>query len=129
MTTTAVTPMRLILMLAFALAGPVPAYAGQDPTLLLKRGAAIAEAKCSVCHAVGPSGESPARANLDTPFHRLHERYPVPMLVEAAKTGQISGHDEMPGFEFAMDEIHALLAYIDSLAPGKPGYLTKSPKD
>lgn len=110
--------------LIFALAATlcVAAGTGSDRQSLLQQGAAIAEAKCSICHAVGPTGDSPARANLDTPFHRLHERYPIPMLVEAAATGIISGHDEMPGFVFAMDEIEALLAYIDSLAPGNPGY-------
>ena len=101
-----------------------PAHA-QPSADLLERGAAIAQAKCSVCHAVGPTGQSPAPANADTPFHRLHERYPIPMLVEAATTGVITGHDEMPGFEFSMGEIEALLAYIDALAPDKPGYLER----
>jgi len=118
--------MLMVLLVSVAAALPVTVgVAAPDRTLRLQQGAALAEAKCSVCHAVSASGESPARANLDTPFHRLHERYPIPMLVEAAKTGQVSGHDEMPGFEFSMDEIEALLAYIDSLAPGKPGYLAK----
>jgi len=122
------SPTSMLVLLLACVAVAVSATAGTtatDRTLRLQRGAALAEARCSVCHAVGATGASPARANLDTPFHRLHERYPIPMLAEAAKTGHISGHDEMPGFDFAMDEIEALLAYIDSLAPGKPGYLAK----
>jgi hypothetical protein len=45
------------------------------------------------------------------------------MLEEAARTGRISGHDEMPGFDFTFEDAQALLAYIDSLAPDRPSYL------
>lgn len=45
------------------------------------------------------------------------------MLADARATGVISGHDEMPMFEFTREEAVALLAYIDSLNPGKPSYL------
>jgi len=44
------------------------------------------------------------------------------MLEEAARTGSISGHDEMPGFEFTMQQIDDLLAYIDSFAPAGKRY-------
>jgi hypothetical protein len=47
----------------------------------------------------------------------LHERYPIPMLVEASESGVISGHDEMPGFYLSLSDVRALLAYIDSLGP------------
>ncbi len=90
-----------------------------------ERGRVIAQAHCSVCHAVGESDPSPVWVNSNTPFRRLFERYPIAMLEDAATTGRISGHDEMPGFEFPMEDMAALLAYIDSLAPGKPGYVNK----
>lgn len=102
-----------------------PVAAGEAQADRIAWGQAIAEAKCSVCHATGAAGESPAPANADTPFRRLHERYPIPMLVEAAQTGDISGHDEMPGFHFSLEEVTALLAYIDSLAPEKPAYVPR----
>lgn len=97
--------------------------AGEDARVT--HGRAIAEAHCAVCHAVGPADASPTRVNENTAFRLLHERYPIEMLVEAAETGIISGHDEMPGFEFSLEDAEALLAYIDSLAPDKPGYVTK----
>lgn len=90
--------------------------------VLLERGLAIAAENCSACHAIGLDDESPTRANENTAFRQLHERYPIAMLVEAAKTGLISGHDEMPEFHFERKDAEALLAYIDSLAPDKPGY-------
>jgi mono/diheme cytochrome c family protein len=92
----------------------------------LARGRVMAEAHCSVCHAVGESDPSPSWVNSNTPFRRLYERYPIAMLEEAASTGRISGHDEMPGFEFPLEDMAALLAYIDSQAPGKPGYSDRS---
>jgi cytochrome c len=90
---------------------------------MLARGQALAEKHCSVCHAIGLTGESPTSINRNTSFRRLYERFPIEMLIEAAKTGTISGHDEMPGFDFTLDEVEALLAYIDSLAPGQPSYV------
>jgi hypothetical protein len=39
------------------------------------------------------------------------------MLIDAQKTGIISGHDEMPMFELSRADMRALLAYIDSFAP------------
>ncbi|MEQ1695624.1 MAG: c-type cytochrome [Hyphomicrobiaceae bacterium] len=92
----------------------------------VSRGRDLAQAHCSVCHAVTESDPSPAWVNSNTPFRRLYERYPIAMLQDAAATGLISGHDEMPGFAFALEDIAALLAYIDSLAPDKPAYLKKT---
>lgn len=87
----------------------------------LEKGRAIAEANCSPCHAVGLTDASPTRVNANTAFRMLYERYPIPMLEEAAKTGSVSGHDEMPGFDFALEDARALLAYIDSLTRATAG--------
>jgi mono/diheme cytochrome c family protein len=87
------------------------------------RGEAIAKGRCAICHAVGADDKSPTWVNRNTAFRRLAERFPIPMLQQAAQTGIISGHDEMPEFSFTLDEITALLAYIDSLAPPASRYL------
>lgn len=104
-------------------------FAGSEPKpelqAQIERGRGIAVAHCSVCHAVGLDDPSPTRANANTAFRQLSERFPIPMLQEAARTGNISGHDEMPGFQFTMDEIEALLSYIDSLAPKSAHYVTR----
>lgn len=91
----------------------------------IARGQEIAEAHCAVCHAIGIADASPTEINAETAFRLLYKRYPIEMLEEAAKTGIISGHDEMPGFDFALEDARALLAYIDSLAPDQPGYVRK----
>lgn len=83
----------------------------------LTRGQSIAERYCAPCHAVTKSDAAPARSNEDTSFRDLHRRFPIKMLTDAAKSGTIEGHDEMPAFYFSDEEITALLLYIDSFAP------------
>ncbi|MGE0701640.1 MAG: cytochrome c [Hyphomicrobiaceae bacterium] len=88
---------------------------------LAMEGSAIAAARCGKCHSVGVADDSPHQ--ITPPFRTLGERYPIDMLVEALKTGSISGHDEMPQFDLGPDGIRALVAYIDSLNPKGPHYL------
>lgn len=84
-------------------------------------GSAIAAEQCAPCHAVGVADESPHK--ITPPFRTLGADYPIPMLVEALKTGVVSGHDEMPMFDLGVDGVKALLAYIDSLNPKAPPYV------
>jgi mono/diheme cytochrome c family protein len=94
---------------------------------LIERGGEIAVTRCGVCHATGPAGDSPHR--IARPFRELHKDYPVEMLSRALRTGIVSGHDEMPMFEFSRQDIDALLAYIDSLGPaGAPRYSAQTSK-
>ncbi len=90
-----------------------------------ERGHTLAAAHCSVCHAIGADDPSPTAVNANTSFRRLPERFPIAMLVEAARSGSIAGHDEMPGFDFTMGDAHDLLSYIDSFAPVDKKYLTR----
>jgi cytochrome c len=102
--------MRALVVL---LALQVPEAVAQ--TSLLERGRAMAVKKCAGCHAIGRDDERPHA--IVTPFRDLHTRYPIEMLIDARKTGIISGHDEMPMFELSREDMRALLAYIDSFAP------------
>lgn len=97
---------------------PVPGLAA-DQRDLLTRGREVA-ARCARCHAVELTDESPQRITI--PFRDLSRRYPVAMLADAARTGTIDGHDEMPEFRLGIADTRALLTYIDSLNPSVPGY-------
>ena len=88
----------------------------------LERGQRIAEQLCGRCHATGATGSSPHK--ITPPFRELGERYPVDMLVDALKSGEISGHDEMPMFVLEREDMLALLAHIDSFAPAGSRYLS-----
>ncbi len=91
-----------------------------ETAAVLERGRALALSRCGACHAVGRTGESPHRIAI--PFRNLYRRYPIGMLVRARRTGVVAGHDEMPMYTFSRAELDALLAYIDSLSPSRPGY-------
>ena len=92
----------------------------------LERGLALAQVHCAACHAIAEADESPTRTNANTSFRDLHQRFPIKMLVEAAGTGTIEGHDEMPAFDFSPAEIIDLLSYIDSLSPDQASTYVKS---
>ncbi len=100
--------------------GMADAAAQSDP---VARGRDIAAARCSRCHGVGVSDESPHPIVL--PLRQLHERQPVEMLDEALRTGVIGGHDEMPMFELGREDAAALVSYIESLAAEK--WLPRAP--
>lgn len=92
---------------------------------LALRGSGIAAEKCGRCHAVGIADDSPHK--ITPAFRALGADYPIPMLVEALTTGIVGGHDEMPQFDLGLDNVRALVAYIDSLNPGSPPHLGKPP--
>ena len=94
---------------------------------LIAEGEDLARTQCGQCHAVGRSDDSPHP--ITPPFRDLHQDFPISMLVDALATGVVSGHDEMPMFEFTGEEARALLAYIDSLHPDKPSYLQNTSTD
>jgi cytochrome c len=68
---------------------------------------------CARCHAIDVSGSSPlAKA---PPFREVVKRYDPAQLEEALAEGIVTGHNEMPEFEFEPEEINAIVAYLASL--------------
>jgi cytochrome c len=45
----------------------------------------------------------------------LGKRYPIEFLEEALGEGIISGHPDMPTFEFAPADVGAIVAYLKSI--------------
>ena len=98
-----------ILATAFVAAAVRPAVAAED----LKRGEELLQQDCGKCHAVGHAGESPDK---DAPaFRTLGQRYPIESLEEALGEGMMSGHPEMPEFQFDADDVGAIIAYLKSI--------------
>ena len=79
----------------------------------VQRGHAFAQANCSRCHAIGPTGAS-TLPKAPT-FRTLHQRYPVENLVEALAEGIRTAHPAMPEFELDQRQIGDLIAYLKSL--------------
>jgi mono/diheme cytochrome c family protein len=82
------------------------------------RGQALAATHCASCHAIGRVDASPAPEA--PPFRTLSRNYRVSMLQEALAEGISVGHPAMPEFQFAPDDVDALIAYLESVQE-RPG--------
>jgi cytochrome c len=79
----------------------------------LKRGEALLQRDCAKCHAIGRSGESPDKKA--PPLRALGQRYPIEALEEALGEGIMSGHPDMPEFQFDADDVGAIISYLKSI--------------
>lgn len=97
------------------LAALLTACAGIPPPKpsTLQQGEQIAATYCASCHAIGRSGESAAPEA--PPFRDLSRNYRVDALEEALAEGISVGHPAMPMFEFAPDDVAALVDYLQSI--------------
>ena len=73
--------------------------AAADDATAVKLGEALLIKNCSRCHAIARRGESPHPQA--PPFRTLGKRYRIEFLEEALGEGIISGHPDMPEFQFA----------------------------
>jgi mono/diheme cytochrome c family protein len=80
---------------------------------MIADGRALVDLYCSSCHAIGPAGGSPHREA--PPFRELHLRYEVDWLAEALVEGLVTGHPDMPEFEFDPVQAEAIIAYLKTL--------------
>jgi mono/diheme cytochrome c family protein len=100
-----------------ALAAIVPFIAWSWPLKAddgdLKLGEELLQKNCARCHAIGRSGVSPQKDA--PPFRVLGQRYPVESLEEALGEGILSGHPDMPEFQFDADQVGAIIAYLKSI--------------
>ena len=86
---------------------------------LESRGEGLLTTNCARCHAIGRTGNSTHPQA--PPFRRLGQRYPIEVLAEALAEGLSSGHPDMPEFRFEIDDVNAILAYLNSIQEKNPG--------
>lgn len=97
------------LLLALGTFALAHSAAAQD----LKRGEMLLTRDCGACHAVGRRDDSRIK---DAPaFRSLGLRYPVESLEEALGEGFMSGHPDMPEYEFDAADVGAIIAYLKSI--------------
>ncbi len=112
------------LLLAGAAMAQSGAQSGAQPATrpdmrAIKHGGGLAKHYCSVCHAIGPLGDSPNP--LSPPFRELGRRYPLDDLQESLVEGIVSGHPAMPQFVFQAADANDLVAYLKSIqVPAAP---------
>lgn len=86
-----------------------------EQTAEVAAGRELVEGYCASCHNIETVGDSPhAEA---PPFRTLHERYDVEWLSEGLVEGLVSGHPDMPEFEFDPQQAAAIVAFLRSLTP------------
>jgi cytochrome c len=93
------------------------ASAQSDAAQLRERGKALLAEKCSRCHEIGTSGNSPLPQA--PPLWRLMRRYSPEALEEALAEGLTTGHEKMPEFVFEPDDIAAIIGYLGTLRSGR----------
>jgi mono/diheme cytochrome c family protein len=79
----------------------------------LKLGETLLTRDCARCHAVGRAGASPVAGA--PAFRDLGKRYPIESLEEALGEGIMSGHPDMPEFNFDADQVGAIIDYLNSI--------------
>jgi len=105
--------MRRILISAALLLGACASNQPTDAPSPAERGQALVETNCGACHAIGPTGESPAP---EAPaFRTLSQNYRVADLQEALAEGISVGHPAMPQFQFAPEDVDAIIVYLQSV--------------
>lgn len=88
-----------------------PDEAPADPALA--HGQAMARQYCAACHAVGVNDAS--RMANAIPFRDLSQLYPVEGLAEALVEGLVTGHPDMPEFQFSAEAANDFIRYLDSI--------------
>jgi tetratricopeptide (TPR) repeat protein len=84
---------------------------------LVREGKALVQTNCAKCHAVELQGSS---SNPRAPeFRNLQRGYPILALREPLSRAIARPHDEMPTFILSDQDVDMIIAYINSLSPGK----------
>lgn len=77
------------------------------------RGFDLLRANCARCHAIDAGSASPN--DKAPPFRDVVKKYDPDALQEALAEGIITGHNNMPEFEFDPDDATAIIAYLETL--------------
>jgi cytochrome c len=112
------TGMKLLIIALSMVFGVAAAHAQapQDADLL-KQGEGLLAKECARCHGIGRTDVS--RHPQAPLFRTLAKRYPIESLEEALGEGIISGHPDMPEFQFDGDDVGAIIAYLKSIQDRK----------
>jgi mono/diheme cytochrome c family protein len=107
---------QLVFFFVILTLGACATESRQEPNA---RGRELATASCASCHAIGLTGDSPAPEA--PPFRELWRNYRVDALEEALAEGISVGHPAMPEFQFAPDDVAALVQYLQSIQTNQSG--------
>lgn len=95
---------------AFVLSLGTGAKAENNPEMA---GYNLLRANCASCHAIDQDSLSPEPKA--PPFRDVVKKYEPEALEEALAEGIVTGHEKMPEFEFAPEQVTAIVAYLHTL--------------
>ena len=81
-------------------------------------GRALAEKHCARCHAVGRDDNS--TLPLAQPLRSFASKWHLESLEEALAEGIVTGHPEMPVFQFEPGQIAALIEHLYAISEKNP---------
>ena len=84
--------------------------AASDPAT---QGFELLRSNCARCHAIDAASLSPEPKA--PPFRDVVKKYNPDDLEEALAEGIVTGHNKMPVFSFAPEQVTAIIAYLDTL--------------
>ncbi len=84
---------------------------GGDSAIIL--GHDLLRANCARCHAIDMDSSSPNPKA--PPFRDVVQKYEPAALEEALAEGIVTGHNDMPEFQFEPNQLTAIIAYLNSL--------------
>lgn len=100
-------------MLALALTACASSGDAPSPSTPVARGEANAHRLCASCHAIGRFDRSRHR---EAPaFRNLSDNYSVEDLAESLVEGLMTGHPDMPEFQFTPESANDFIAYLQSI--------------
>jgi mono/diheme cytochrome c family protein len=73
----------------------------------------LLRANCASCHAIDQTSLSPEPKA--PPFRDVVRKYDPAALEEALAEGIMTGHEKMPEFAFAPEQVTAIVAYLGTL--------------
>src|SRR4051812_1716486 len=109
--------LRALVPVAMVIALGASRAPAQDDAELKAKGHSLLAANCARCHAIEATGGSTHPEA--PPFRTLSQKYPVEWLAEALAEGLSTGHPDMPEFTFDVQDVNAILAYLQSIQTPK----------
>lgn len=100
----------IALLTAACASSPDPSIS-QYPGIV--HGYEMARQYCASCHAIGTSGSSPHSGAI--PFRKLSTLYPVDSIGESLVEGLMTGHPDMPEYQFSAEAADDFIAYLESI--------------
>ncbi|GBE42325.1 hypothetical protein BMS3Bbin10_00386 [bacterium BMS3Bbin10] len=100
----------MALAIFFLVLGVLAGRGEADEDSLASKGRVLAEKYCARCHGVGRDDKSAHRAA--PPFRTFALNWPLESLEEALAEGIVTGHPDMPVYQFEPEQIAALIEHL-----------------